>query len=271
MVRVEEFVLSRDLSRATVECHYRYKLGMLASYLGKRQVSLELLERYPGWLRSRGLADASIQTTIAAAKAYLRWAVEHGYAPEECMRWKPRLRIPEQAPKAIEGQDAEKMIAAARNARDRALLILLRDTGARISSLLSINIEDIDFASKRILTKQKGGRLISLYLSPRAFTAVWELAKGRSNGPLFVGRNGRLGMGGVRYILKRCAKRAGVKGRYNAHAWRHAFAKRCIIAGLDISQTSRLMGHRSIAVTARYYAVWDSAELAKAHAQVVNS
>jgi len=266
-IRIDEFIAGRDLSPAAV-AHYTYKLALLSEYVGRRRLSLRLLEQYPGWLRSRGLADASVQTTISAARAYIRWAVERRYMARECARWRPRIRVADAVPKAISDEDAERLIAAATSARDRALLLMLRDTGARVGTILSIDVEDIDVARKRVIARQKGGGLVMLYLSERLVEALRVYLGDRCCGPLFPGRGGRLTVPGARHLIQRLARRVGIVGRVNPHSWRHAFARRCVRAGLDLSRTARLMGHKSVAVTARYYAVWDGDELAEAYSRV---
>ena len=269
-IRIDEFIAGRDLSPAG-RAHYIYKLGLLAEYVGRRRFSLRLLEQYPGWLRSRGLADASIQTTIAAARAYIRWAVERKYVARECARWRPRVRVADMPPKAISDEDAERLIAAATSARDRVLLLFLRDTGARVGTILAIDVGDIDMSRKRVVARQKGGGLVMLYLSDRLVDAlrVYLGDLGEYHGPLFPGRGGRLTVPGARHMILRLARRAGVSGRVNPHSWRHAFARRCVRSGLDLSRTARLLGHRSVTVTARYYAVWDGDELAEAYSRVI--
>ena len=269
-IHIDEFLLGRDLSPAG-RAHYIYKLGLLAKYVGRRRLSLRLLEQYPGWLRSRGLADASVQTTISAARAYIRWAVERKYVARECARWRPRIRVADAMPKAISDEDAERLIAAATSARDRVLLLMLRDTGARIGTLLAIDVEDIDMGRKRVVVRQKGGGLVMLYLSDRLIEALRMYLGDRRCGPLFPGRAGvgRLTVPGARHMILRLARKVGMNGRVNPHSWRHAFARRCVRAGLDLSRTARLMGHKSVAVTARYYAVWDGDELADAYSRVI--
>jgi len=266
-IRIDEFLLGRDLSPAAVS-HYTYKLALLADYVGRRRLSLKLLEQYPGWLRSRGLADASVQTTIAAARAYIRWAVERKYVARECARWRPRVRVADMPPKAISDEDAERLIAAATSARDRVLLLFLRDTGARVGTILAIDVDDIDVTRKRVIARQKGGGLVMLYLSDRLVDALRVYLGDRCCGPLFPGRGGRLTVPGARHLIQRLARKVGVNGRVNPHSWRHAFARRCVRSGLDLSRTARLLGHKSVTVTARYYAVWDGDELAEAHARV---
>ena len=107
-----------------------------------------------------------------------------------------------------------------------------------------------------------------LYLSDRLVDALRVYLGDRCHGPLFPGRGGRLTVPGARHLIQRLARKVGVNGRVNPHSWRHAFARRCVRSGLDLSRTARLLGHKSVTVTARYYAVWDGDELAEAHARV---
>jgi site-specific recombinase XerD len=63
-------------------------------------------------------------------------------------------------------------------------------------------------------------------------------------------------------ILKRLAKKAGVKGRCNPHSFRHAFARQYLLNGGDLGTLSALMGHASVDTTVRNYARFADAELA---------
>jgi site-specific recombinase XerD len=72
---------------------------------------------------------------------------------------------------------------------------------------------------------------------------------------------------GPRQLLKRLAGEIGITGPHNPHAFRHAFARRMLANGMDISDLSRLMGHSSIQVTAKHYLCWTAAELGQKHAQ----
>jgi len=62
-------------------------------------------------------------------------------------------------------------------------------------------------------------------------------------------------------LLKRMAKRAGVNGRVNPHAFRHAFAREFILNGGDIGTVSQILGHSQILVTKQFYAVFSTEEL----------
>lgn len=66
-------------------------------------------------------------------------------------------------------------------------------------------------------------------------------------------------------MLRRLGKRAGVKGRVNPHAFRHAFAREFILNGGDIASVSDLIGHAQIGVAKQYCAVFQTEELRAKH------
>ncbi len=66
-------------------------------------------------------------------------------------------------------------------------------------------------------------------------------------------------------MLERTAQRAQLRGRFNPHAFRHAFARDMLDNGADLATVSQLLGHRSIETTARFYARWSDEELHRKH------
>ena len=65
--------------------------------------------------------------------------------------------------------------------------------------------------------------------------------------------------------MRRLAGKAGIKGRFNPHSLRHAFARRVLQQGADLATVSQLMGHSSVEVTVRFYARWADDELGELH------
>jgi site-specific recombinase XerD len=84
---------------------------------------------------------------------------------------------------------------------------------------------------------------------------------------LFLSKKGTaLTTNGVRLMLERVGKRAGVRGRINAHSFRHAFARSFFRNGGNLAALGRLLSHApGSTVTAKYYAVWDDRELQEFH------
>ncbi len=70
---------------------------------------------------------------------------------------------------------------------------------------------------------------------------------------------------GLYQVLRRMARRAGVKGRFNPHSLRHTFAREYIRAGGDLATLSKLLGHRDVSTTVSHYAVFTDREIAEKH------
>lgn len=202
----------------------------------------------------RTYQNSHTRATLArVARIYVRWCIAHGLLPPDTAV--PAVpRAMSSTPRAISEHDFRKLLAAARTLREQALLLLLRDTGARLGAICRLRWSDLDLSRKRALTVEKGGRIHTLRLTTRAVNAIMQLPRDTDT---VLG----LTVWGAQSMLRRLRQRAGVNGRCNAHSFRHAFARDLLRAGLDLSQVSALLGHADVSTTARYYALWASDEL----------
>jgi len=143
--------------------------------------------------------------------------------------------------------------------RNRAIIWLLYRSGLRISEALALRPADVDIArhSARIL-HGKGDKATTRGFHPSADDALarWldtRKALGLKGGPLFCTLDGGpLRAAYVRNLLHRLAGQAGIDKRVHPHGLRHTYAAELEDAGLTVSEISKLLGHSSAAVTARY-------------------
>jgi site-specific recombinase XerD len=144
--------------------------------------------------------------------------------------------------------------------RNRALLMLLYRSGLRISEALDLKPSDLNMErhSCRIL-HGKGEKATTRGFHPSVDDALarWidtrkTLPVGRSS-PLFCTlEGGPINAQQIRNLVKRLALKAGVDKRVHPHGLRHTFADELRAAGVDVVTISKLLGHSSISVTARY-------------------
>ncbi len=143
--------------------------------------------------------------------------------------------------------------------RNRALLTLLYRSGLRVSESLALKPADVNLSTHGIrVLHGKGNKTTTRGFHPSADHALarWIDTRrqlGLRNGTLFC----TLGGGGlhpqyVRNLLHRLGEQAGVDKRVHPHALRHTFAFELEQAGTPVTVISKLLGHSSIAVTARY-------------------
>jgi integrase/recombinase XerD len=151
--------------------------------------------------------------------------------------------------------------------RNRALVMLLVCSGLRVSELLGdeetgrrpLRVSDIDLGRHNIrLLDTKSAEPQTRGFHPDATDALvrWidaRKARGFTGGPMFCTLRGQvLSDDYVRGLLKRLAARAGIEKRVHPHGLRHTYAVELEAAGVPVTTISKLLGHSSVAVTARY-------------------
>ncbi len=144
--------------------------------------------------------------------------------------------------------------------RDAALLLALLDTGARVSEFLAVDLADVDAAGGMLLRRTKGRRPRTVYLSQktrRALRAYLRLRRDASPALWTTQQGDRLTYDGLRAILTRRAKLAGLPETPSPHDFRRAFALNYLRNGGDIFTLSKLLGHAGIDVLKRYLAQTD--------------
>jgi site-specific recombinase XerD len=163
--------------------------------------------------------------------------------------------------RAVATEDIVKMFDAVEAGiighRDKAILAFLIDTGVRVGGLARLTIDNLNLEDLRAIVHEKGRKSRVVYFSKFTGRLLERWLKIRTVGSQSVFYNLRTGEGltvsGLQQMLKRLKGRAGVTGRANPHAFRHAFGKDYVKAGGDIATLSRLMGHADIKLTMKFY------------------
>ena len=154
----------------------------------------------------------------------------------------------------------EELREGCRTARERALIEVLRSTGARVGEITEINVADVDWQTGDILIQgEKGGRYRTIYLDePARYYLRKYISERRDNEEaLFVAcraPHSRMQSSGIRAILKTIAKRVGMQCRVYPHKMRKTLGMNLKNSGIDIGTIQEVLGHASPAVTSRYYA-----------------
>src|SRR5690606_22869356 len=189
-----------------------------------------------------------------------------------------RVKMPppeKHAPKGLADDDFQRLLAAAGEEssmpkRDRALVLLMADTGARARGIVGLTLEQLDLENGLIEVIEKGDKSRLVPVSEVTIEALldWLTVRQASKGErhVFVSYTGRpLTTSGLYQILKRLAERAGVEGRFNPHAFRHFFGRKWMESGGDISPLSDVLGHSQIHVTKQYYLRFDVETVRRQH------
>jgi site-specific recombinase XerD len=166
----------------------------------------------------------------------------------------------------LEPEEARALIAtvdtrAPLGRRDHALLLLLYNTGARVSEVLALRASDLRLdrpRQARLLGKGKKERVCPLW--PETASALRRIARPEaSNDVLFESRKGTpLTRDGVAYILRKYVRLAAANNsalrlrRVTPHVLRHSCAVALLQAGVDVTVIRDYLGHASVSTTSRY-------------------
>jgi integrase/recombinase XerC len=144
------------------------------------------------------------------------------------------------------------------NPRDFAIVMLFLQSGLRVSELVNLKIQDVDFTSREITIRQGKGRKDRVVpLVKQAEAAVKSYLKVRDAQPeydeVFIARNGTsMDQRTVRYRIHKYYKEAGIKKKASVHTLRHTFSTHQIHNGLKINQLKEVLGHRRMETTYKY-------------------
>lgn len=220
-------------------------------------------------------AATSLARLQSSVRGLHRFLVREGIDPTDPSdRLKPP-KAPQRLPKALSIEQIEALLDAAGPApgaaaetdllrlRDRALLELLYATGARVSEVMQLDVDDLaahDGEVLRVRGKGDKERIVPVGSFARAAVDAYlarsrpELSRrGRATPRLFLGARGApLSRQGAWLIIQAAAERAGLTAHVSPHTFRHSFATHLLQGGADVRVVQELLGHASVATTQIY-------------------
>jgi site-specific recombinase XerD len=157
----ERYMLARGNSPGTIRS-YRDSVGRLLDMLGASsiaEVERDTLRGLLGKLYERGLTSSSIRLHTCALRAFFKFIRLTGLTKHDPTFSLPHRKVPGRLPRVLTIEEIEQLIAAASDPFERAVPEVLYSTGVRVSELVSLRLEDIDFDGRVIrVHKGKGGK-----------------------------------------------------------------------------------------------------------------
>lgn len=257
--------ISRRLSPKTIST-YRDRLTRFARWIGDRDLTRATLREYLRDLQADPrLSPISAWSYFHDVGVFCAWLVEEEIIDKNPAR-KLAPRKPKRLPASYTTPQLTRLLAVC-DERDRAMLIMLLDTGLRSSEIVSLNRCQVDMTTGHFTVVGKGNKERSGAVSAYTLAALGEYLELREDDerPLFLGVKGRLTTSGLHQVVARRATEAGIRGevRRLVHAFRATFARSYLIQGGDLETLRQLLGHESLTMAAHYASLADDELLAK--------
>jgi site-specific recombinase XerD len=222
--------------------------------------------------RSAFAIDAKYRTL----RAFWNWAIKEGYALDNPVESLKAPRLPRKIIPTFSPEDIKRMLATCDTnrflgLRDRAMILVLYDTGVRVGELVGMRVADLDIESRLLRVTGKGNKMRTVHISNNTLRALWAYLKkfrGEPATTLWLSEERRpLTDDGVRQAVRRIAKRAGITSgvRASPHTFRHTFAIEFLRAGGNVFDLQTLGGWESLDMVKRYAQTLNIDDALKAH------
>ena len=246
-------LLAQGLSSNTVESYVTdielFRRFLESTGKGLEDATQDDVIEFLGWMRDRGYSQSTIARRLCAIRAF--WALVKGGRLD--VKWKGRER---RLPTWLTEEEVNRLIAACDSVRDRALLTLMYDAALRVSEVVNLTIDDVDFRERTVRVRGKGGKERVIPITSRSVNALQAyLATREDSSPyLFPGRtpDQPLDRTTVYRIIRRAAQRAGIKKPVHPHTLRHSRATILRRKGMDLGELRLFLGHSDISTTVIY-------------------
>ncbi|AQX14911.1 site-specific tyrosine recombinase XerD [Tessaracoccus lapidicaptus] len=271
--------------------HVRAERGLAANTVAAYRRDLA---RYTGFLADRGVTDlddvtpvdvtefvrhlsatqarSSVARQVVSVRTLHRFAAAEGLAPGNPAVDVSPPKLTQRLPKALTVDEVTRMLDAPDRddvvgLRDAALLELLYGTGARVSEVCGLDVDEVSTAladrDAGLLLRGKGGKERMVPLGSYAATAVeaylvrarpaLAAAAARHDPALLLNQRGRrLSRQSAWAVLQQAARAAGLTVEVSPHSLRHSFATHLLDGGADLRAVQELLGHASVATTQIY-------------------
>jgi site-specific recombinase XerD len=169
----------------------------------------------------------------------------------------PRARQPQKLPEILSHDEVSRLIEAPPNAKHRLLLATVYAAGLRVSEAVRLKVSAVDRGRMTLRVEQgKGKKDRVVPLSSRLLErmdAYWRVEPPQRW--VFTNRKGQgpLDVTVAQKVFMHAKLRTGITKRGGIHSLRHAYATHLIEAGADVPTVQRLLGHRSVSTTMRYF------------------
>lgn len=233
--------------------------------------SVHELRAYLLELKRAGYATRTIAAHLSAVRSFFSWCVVEGIVERDPAAMVQMPKMPQSLPKTVSPREMARLLdapdsAEPEGARDKAMLELFYATGARISELSRMNIEDFSWSERTVRLFGKGSkeRIVPVYRRALDATSLYIerarpallAAAGRADTvprPLFVSKRGnRMDPNALRYRFRACCRRAGLPSDITPHVMRHTFATDLLAGGADLRSVQEMLGHASLSTTTLY-------------------
>lgn len=229
-------------------------------------ITHQIIRKFLAYLKEKEYKKTSIVRKLAALKSFFNFLLREEYLKTNPAKYVITPKQEKKLPNFLDideifsllDQPQENKILEIRN---KAILETLYSTGIRVSELVFLNLNDIDFIGGLVKISGKGKKQRICPIGEKAVNSINEYLlkrnelskKNLQEKALFLNKNGkRLTDRSIRNIINQYLKQAKIHKKVSPHTFRHSFATHLLNAGCDLRTVQELLGHTNLTSTQIY-------------------
>lgn len=267
---IEKFInylkVEKNASRHTVT-NYSIDLESFAAFLGEKDISSVdhlTLRRYLAEMRAKNYSKRTIARKLASLRTFFKFLYREGHIKTNPASAILTPKLDKKLPVFLDVDRVAKLVQSpsaddAAGLRDRAILETLYSTGIRVSELVGLDEDDIDFISGvlKVLGKGSKERMVPIgepaIAAIRKYTEKRDARRVKDKKAIFLNKSGRrLTDRSVRRIVDKYIRSCSIVEHISPHSLRHSFATHLLDRGADLRSVQELLGHMNLSTTQIY-------------------
>lgn len=238
--------------------NYYLNLNIFSNCLRKpvNMVTKEDMRRFLA-VRCKDMKATTKNTQISTMKSFFGWLDEEDYIEKNPMKQIKSTKVPHRLRTALTDEEVENMRQACITDREKALIEFMVSTGCRLSEIIGINVDDINWNDMSLHVIGKGNKEREVLFNVKTKILMKKYLKTRKgeSEALFISEHkpySRLKSRGIETIVNKIAERGKFDKSVYPHLMRHSYGTHSINAGMPLPVLQELMGHSNSATTMVY-------------------
>jgi tyrosine recombinase XerC len=258
--------VERNASVHTIT-NYNVDFEMFKAFLGDREIGTIdhlVLRRFLAELRTKNYAKRTVARKLASLRSLFRFLYREGLIKKNPITAISTPKLDKKLPVFLDVAKVSKLLQCPSGdniagLRDRALMETLYSTGIRVSELVGLDVDDVDFISGVVKVLGKGSKERIVPIGEPALKAIRKYIdkrqeeKVRDSDAVFLNKSGRrLSDRSVRRVINKHIRTCSIVEKISPHSLRHSFATHLLDRGADLRSVQELLGHMNLSTTQIY-------------------
>ncbi len=258
--------VEKNASKHTI-INYTIDLKAFAAFLGDKDITAVdhfTLRKYLAEMRARNFSKRTVARKLASLRTFFKFLYREGHLKTNPISAILTPKLDKKLPVFLDVEKVAKLVQSppadtVAGLRDRAIMETLYSSGLRVSELVGLDEDDVDFISgvMKVLGKGSKERIVPVgeiaLKAIRAYLAQRNKEKVRDKSAVFLNKSGRrLTDGSVRRVIDKYIRACSMVEHISPHSLRHSFATHLLDRGADLRSVQELLGHMNLSTTQIY-------------------